>query len=375
MLNIKILPILFICFLGLNASQAQTFFFLENVTFSPDPLTSTDEICVTVSGSKSTPCVYLEEGAGLTEVDGDLVLSMCFQDTSNCIQIIQAWDTTFCYGFLEPGPFNLFLEGCNYSGMGSVFDGEVVQGDVNENPVAGFSNDVSSGCANLTVNFTNTSVNADVYDWDFGDLNSSTEQNPTHTYTEVGQYTVSLTVSNSDDPENISTAEIIDLINVVEDIVVDLGDDVLLAIDGVTDLMAVSSVPVETYIWSDGSTGQNLTVNAADLLPGSSTTYSVTVTSGNCSSTDELVVMVEDTNATSNVELLEEGQLYPNPTSDFLYFLEDNISLTRVYDLNGKKVGEWFNTNTIDVKNLSIGVYIIELTTEEGVRFGRFLKM
>jgi PKD repeat protein len=32
--------------------------------------------------------------------------------------------------------------------------------------------------------------------WDFGDGNTSTDQNPTHIYTAPGLYTVSLTVSN-----------------------------------------------------------------------------------------------------------------------------------------------------------------------------------
>jgi PKD repeat protein len=33
--------------------------------------------------------------------------------------------------------------------------------------------------------------------WDFGDGGSSTEQNPAHTYTATGTYTVTLTVSNT----------------------------------------------------------------------------------------------------------------------------------------------------------------------------------
>ena len=35
------------------------------------------------------------------------------------------------------------------------------------------------------------------YHWDFGDGKSSTEQNPAHTYEKVGEYTSTLTVTNS----------------------------------------------------------------------------------------------------------------------------------------------------------------------------------
>lgn len=47
-----------------------------------------------------------------------------------------------------------------------------------------------------TVTFANASVNATTYAWDFGDGNSSTEENPSHTYSAPGTYQVTLTASN-----------------------------------------------------------------------------------------------------------------------------------------------------------------------------------
>ncbi len=49
--------------------------------------------------------------------------------------------------------------------------------------------------APATVGFTNMSTNAQNYQWDFGDGYISTEAGPTHTYQNVGQYTVSLTAN------------------------------------------------------------------------------------------------------------------------------------------------------------------------------------
>ncbi|MGB0930924.1 MAG: S8 family serine peptidase, partial [Chitinophagales bacterium] len=48
----------------------------------------------------------------------------------------------------------------------------------------------------LTVDFTDLSIEGDTYNWNFGDDSSSSEQNPSHIYTEEGTYTVCLTVSN-----------------------------------------------------------------------------------------------------------------------------------------------------------------------------------
>ena len=66
-------------------------------------------------------------------------------------------------------------------------------------PVAGFNASVISGVAPLTVNFTDTSVNASGWAWDFENdgIVDSCIQNPTHTYTTAGEYSVNLTVNNS----------------------------------------------------------------------------------------------------------------------------------------------------------------------------------
>jgi PKD repeat protein len=50
--------------------------------------------------------------------------------------------------------------------------------------------------SNNTVVFENTSQNADTYLWEFGDGETSTEENPTHTFAVAGSYNVSLTSSN-----------------------------------------------------------------------------------------------------------------------------------------------------------------------------------
>ncbi len=65
------------------------------------------------------------------------------------------------------------------------------------NPIASFQFDVSMDNF-LEVTFTNFSQNATSYSWDFGDGNSSTEENPVHTYDMAGTYTVELTASNDE---------------------------------------------------------------------------------------------------------------------------------------------------------------------------------
>jgi len=65
-------------------------------------------------------------------------------------------------------------------------------------PVANFSTNVTSGHPPLSVQFTDLSTNESERKWDFeSDENiDSTDENPVHTFTEPGAYTVNLTASN-----------------------------------------------------------------------------------------------------------------------------------------------------------------------------------
>lgn len=64
-------------------------------------------------------------------------------------------------------------------------------------PVAAFSFNITD----LSVSFTDQSTDADndivSWSWDFGDGNSSSEQSPQHSYAEAGNYSVTLTTSDS----------------------------------------------------------------------------------------------------------------------------------------------------------------------------------
>ncbi|MFH1894234.1 MAG: S8 family serine peptidase [Candidatus Zixiibacteriota bacterium] len=65
-------------------------------------------------------------------------------------------------------------------------------------PVADFSGSPLSGDYPLNVSFTDLSTNSPTsWNWTFGDGGTSTAQNPSHTYTSAGTFTVTLTATNS----------------------------------------------------------------------------------------------------------------------------------------------------------------------------------
>ena len=103
-----------------------------------------------------------------------------------------------------------------YTGYGMVDAAAAVSGGgtTPTPPVAAFSGTPVSGETPLTVYFTDQSTNTPTsWYWTFGDGGTATVQNPNHTYTAAGTYSVSLTVSNADGSDALTRTNYIAVTN------------------------------------------------------------------------------------------------------------------------------------------------------------------
>ncbi|WP_256623171.1 PGF-pre-PGF domain-containing protein [Methanolobus chelungpuianus] len=83
--------------------------------------------------------------------------------------------------------------------------GVVSASEIASAPVASFDSDVVSGKVPLEVRFTDDSSGEPAsWLWDFGDGSTSNLQDPAHTYTAAGTYTVSLTVGNANGSHSLT---------------------------------------------------------------------------------------------------------------------------------------------------------------------------
>ncbi|HXH17713.1 MAG TPA: PKD domain-containing protein, partial [Chitinophagales bacterium] len=101
------------------------------------------------------------------------------------------------YTYMNPGTYTVQLIAAN---SGSCADTAVKTGyiEIDPSPTASFTSDATQACAPpLTVNFTDQSSGATSWLWDFGDGTTDNVQNPTHTFTTVDTFSVTLTVSNA----------------------------------------------------------------------------------------------------------------------------------------------------------------------------------
>lgn len=96
---------------------------------------------------------------------------------------------------------DLIIQGIRMEGEGDSPMGESNCGGAN----ASFTADPDSGAAPLEVEFTDTSFTTGeitAWNWDFDDGDTSTEQNPTHTFEEPGEYEVVLSITTTTGDDN-----------------------------------------------------------------------------------------------------------------------------------------------------------------------------
>ena len=74
-------------------------------------------------------------------------------------------------------------------------------------------------------------------------------------------------------------------------------------------------------------------------------------------------------------ELSSSLNIYPNPAKDNLFIeTEMNVEEVVVYDVNGRQQSTVNGQQSVDVKNLSNGVYFVKVKTENGEVVKRFIK-
>ncbi|MCD6018336.1 MAG: hypothetical protein K0S53_1457 [Bacteroidetes bacterium] len=107
------------------------------------------------------------------------------------------------------------------------------------NVTASFTANPTTGTTPLTVNFTDSSVGATSWSWNFGDFNSSSLQNPINVYT-TGSYTVTLTASSG---SCTSTATVV--ITVEDGLTLEIPNVFTPNADGANDVFSIKSTGIK----------------------------------------------------------------------------------------------------------------------------------
>ncbi len=118
--------------------------------------------------------------------------------------------------YSSPGTYTVSLKVTNASGSNTATRTgyiTVTSGSGGSAPVAAFSVTPTSGTAPLDVSFTDTSTGSPTaWNWSFGDGSYSEDQNPVHTYDDIGSYTVSLTATNAVGSDTVTETDFISVL-------------------------------------------------------------------------------------------------------------------------------------------------------------------
>lgn len=151
---------------------------------------------------------------------------------------------------------------------------------------ADFSASATSGCAPLSVNFTDLSTGTaiDGWSWDFGDGGNSTAQNPSHSYAAAGTYTVTLTVSSSSQGCN-DVATKTNYITVNDAPTADFSGSPTSGIEPLSVSFTDLSTGASSWSWDFGDGGSSTQQNPSHTY-NTAGTYTVVLTATNACGSD-----------------------------------------------------------------------------------------
>lgn len=208
-------------------------------------------------------------------------------------------------------------------------------------PVTNFTASNVSVCAGESITFTNTTTSGTTatWLWNFGDLNTSTSQSPTHTYATPGMYTVQLTATNAGGSD-------------VETLTVTVNAAPTVAISGPSAVCLGSSATITAsgangYVWDNGlGTAPNPSVS-----PTVPTTYTVTGTTAGCSSNAQITIGVDTQNSSGTS--LPLSACLSNTSVDLFTGLNGEVlgGTWSDDDLTGALSGSVFNPSLVAAGN------------------------
>jgi len=256
-----------------------------------------------------------------------------FTDTQGNLWVFGGWDLS------SSGKFNdLWKYVIDTSCAGGC-------GPPSTNVNANFTASNISGCANLTVNFTNTSSNSTSWNWNFGDGNTSTQQNPSNTYNNPGQYTVTLIASNG---TQFDTTTQINYVTVYANAIANYTSsaDTLCVNDSVNFTNLSSNA--NAYQWNFGNGNTTAATNPSTTY-NTSGTFAVTLIAQNangCNDTIAKTILVKPASIFSQTISICNGDDYILPGGDTV-----NTAGNYIDTLNAKNNCDSIITTILSIVN------------------------
>ena len=233
------------------------------------------------------------------------------------------------------------------------------------------------------------------YSWDFGDGSTSTDENPTHTFTAPGTYDVCLTTwagTGADCCTDVmcQTVVVTDSCSPCDIIAANLGASV--DVDAVTGVSTFTATEFGQdfpgaigYHWNfgDGSYGtgqvaEHTYATGGNYVACCTVFYQDPVTGDCCSYETCMDVMANFNNINENAIDYDNIDLYPNPSTGIfnVKIKKDDVKSIEVYSMNGLivnnvEVSKSKKVTTINATSLASGMYMVMISSQSGVKYSK----
>ena len=232
-----------------------------------------------------------------TPLSGGTPLVVSFTNASSGIITGYSWDFGDGSTTTVSDPINIYPNAGTYTvtltitGPGGT-DTATATIQVYDTPVASFTANPTISGLPANIGFNNTS-SGDItsYSWDFGDGNSSNLVNPTHTYSAIGSYTVTLTVTGPGGADIASTT-----IQVVGPPTANFTANPLIGAPPLTvNFTDASSGTITSYAWDFGDGNSSTITNPShNYAANGNYVVTLTVTGPGGSDTHSEIITVAD---------------------------------------------------------------------------------
>lgn len=164
---------------------------------------------------------------------------------------------------------------------------------VGTHPFVNFTATPLVQCAGQPIQFTDLSVPADRWNWNFGDGGTSSQKNPSHAYLDTGTFTITLIAYNNGCPKSFIRANYVTILAPVA-----RWTPIYSCINKKQVIFSDSSILPQSWLWDFGDGTTSNSQNPVHLYSAFGTyNVSLTVTHGSCSNTKTIPVTLFDEKA------------------------------------------------------------------------------
>ena len=225
----------------------------QEVTVTPGPIAAFDYTGTCAESPVSFIDLSQENGGGeIVEWQWDFGDPSSGTDNTSTLQ-------NPSHIFSASGSFDVTLiianiNGCTDTVMNSVTVDDAILVEI--------ISDSDTLCLGTPASFTGNAPGAVIWNWDFGDGNTSTQQNPEHTYTQTGNFMVTLTAETADGCSNSDTLMVVVRPNPVS---LFTSTSPVCSADSVQflDWSSTQNGYLQTWIWDMGD-GNEFTIESPD---------------------------------------------------------------------------------------------------------------